>query len=236
MGAVDYLTTKFNEFRETLIKPKVAAHKLTHNASLPIGAKSLALFTFIAGFIASVLFGVGKILGSLVALAFNGTASGVIDAALFSLLVFVGYILAFVPLYVIVLLTFFVATLFVWILAKLLGGKAEFGKQFGSLIPPFNTILLAIVCVTFALGIITAIVTPISLDFANILAILFGLPAFLLSLYLVALWIMFTAEANDFEMWKAAVAVLVPFLFGLLVLSVIGVIFALMLPAALLFL
>lgn len=224
MVVVSYFNTRYHEFVETLRTPREAARKLCHGANLADGIRSLLIFSFISGFICAMFYGIGGVLGSLVEFALGASTNTVVNAAIFSLLVMAGFIVAFIPLYISLIVSAAVFTGFIWVLSKLFGSKAHFGELFGALVPPFNTVLLTSAGITALLGVVVQVVAPLSADIGGMLGLLSLLPALLLCLYLVVLWVIFTAAASGIQDWKAAVSVLIPLSLALLVITVIVVI------------
>jgi len=224
MGAVEFFNTKYHNYRQMLLKPKDAARKQMRNLELGSGIRTLTIFLFLAGLVGAILFGIGNILQSLVFLAFRGTMSGLIGAVVTAFIAFIIYLLAFIPAYLLWLISMLIGTAVIWGIAKLFNGKSTYGKQFSSMAEP----IAAIALITSALGgifyIFTSIITPISGMAASILTAILGIPLLLLGLYGIWIGVVYTAEANEFTMWKAAVSVLLPIFLAILVMVVIAVI------------
>lgn len=232
MGMVEYFNTKYHDFRSLLLKPKEAARRLTRTAELNTGMRTLTLFVFISGLLGTLLFVIGNLLRSLVALGFGGTTTGFIDAVIGSILAVIGYFIVFIPVYVVWIISMFIGVGIIWGIAKLLGGRANYGKQFGALVEPITAVLLLISILSGIFHIITSLIQPISGAAAGMLSIILSIPIALLGLYAIALEIIFTAEAHEFEMWRGAVAILLPFFLAAIVLIVLGVIIMALFAAA----
>jgi len=224
MGVVEFFNTKYHNYRQMLLKPKDAARKQMRNLELGSGIRTLTVFLFLAGLVGVILFGIGNILQSLVFLAFGGTMSGLVGAVVTAFIAFIIYLLAFIPAYLLWLISMLIGVAIIWGIAKLFSGKSAYGKQFGALAEP----IAAIAFITSTLGglfyILTSIITPISGMASSILNAILGIPLLLLELYGVWIEIIYTAEANEFTLWKAAVSVLLPIFLAILVVVVIVVI------------
>lgn len=224
MGIVEFFNTKYLNYRQMLLNPKDAARKQVRALELGGSIRTLTIFLFIAGLIGAILFGIAYVIQSLVSLAFGGLMSGVVNAVITSFLVFIAYVLAFIPAYLMFIVSMLIGAAFVWGIAKLLSGKSSYGKQFAALAEP----IAAIAVVMFSLGgifyIFTSTVAPISAGASSILSALLGIPLLLLGLYTVWIEIVYSAEANDFPLWKAAISVLLPFLLAILAAVVVAVV------------
>ena len=217
-----------------LVKPKEAARKQARFFEMGEGIKSLAIMVFLAGLLGTILMGIGLVFQSFVSLAVGGMISDVMGAAITAILSFAGYILLFVPAYLVWLISLFVGIAFIWGIAKLLGGKSTYGSQFGALTEP----IAAIILITSLLGgiffIVVSMIAPLSAMAATIFSALFGLVLFGLWLYGIWIEIIYTAEANEFVLWKAAVSVLLPMFLAVLAVAVlVAILIALFSMAAL---
>ncbi len=212
MTIVSYFNEKYHDFKEILLNPSVGSKQIVRKSNLMLGVKQLASFMFIIGFIGVVLSALGGILGGLVGLIAGKSTSLVVEALVMSILSIVGYVLFFIPTYFIILVMSFIFFGVMWIIAKLLGGKSDYGTYFGALTFPCIITMFLFVITWGLVNLLASLIAPFSTSIAGIIALLAFVPGLLASLYGIWLFINITQEAHQIDTMRAAIAVIVPVL------------------------
>lgn len=229
-------STEFtNQLKEYIIEsirsPASAAHKIAFRADFAFGLKVFVLMTvlvFVVNFvlnmaynildvIASLGFGLKESLGSV----FNAIVQPILSLIVFPFALVCGLILSVIEVGII------------WFVGRMLGGKAEFGKLYGSLVVVqsgllllqtlFNQLVsLALGVIMAAVGITTALGVISKIKFlgviASITALLTGTSALgMFSVISLAFFIagiyystIFVREIHEISTGKALIAVIVP--------------------------
>ncbi|MFC2174593.1 hypothetical protein ACFLQ2_01875 [archaeon] len=230
MGVVSFFNEKFTDFRMLVFRPQMGARRLVRKASLGDGVKLMVLFAFLAGLINVLLLAVGQLVGSLVAWLTGKTLEVVVEAAVASIIAIMAYVILFLP----VILAFIIISIvwygMIWGMAKLLGGKSEYGMHFGMMCYPLTVFMIFAAIILGVLNFLAAVFMPVLPILAVIISWGEILILLLLALYTVWLKILVTAEAHQIDMLKAGVAVVLPsgaiIIAALVVLVIFSAIFA----------
>ncbi len=221
MDVVELINSSYYSYRQLFLAPKEAARKQLRHADLGSGAKAAAIFLALSWLAAIVFFGIGDILKSLISMALGGASSQLVSSLAFIILAPPLSVLAFIPVYFSWLLSLIVFAALVWGIARLFGGRAPYGKQFAAIAMATSAVLFASAVLAGALFVIADMVAPFSASAASLLLLLFSIPVVLLAIYGIWVSIVYTSEANEFELWKGVAAVLVPCLIAALAIAVL---------------
>lgn len=170
----------FEEWKETFLHPSQSMPKLAPNANLGSGLQHLAVGFVISGIISAILIFISSIIAGPSAAAVGDIG---LMAVVFSIMVVFSIIVGFIgPL---------LGAGLIWIMAKILGGKGEYGQQLHMTSAPLAFLMV-----------VTSIL--------NIIPLAGALIGILLNLYYLYPMTVAIREAHKFSTLKAIAAWLLP--------------------------
>lgn len=246
MSIMDGIKTYVDNAKLSIMEPAKAAKQFSGKASLGEGAKVLALYTVLTTLVVFVLAFITALI-SMVSQTIIGFATADLMGAVVNAIMAVGFgllpVMAMIPALLVIVPFVIVVTIInngiLWIIGKLLGGKASFDKFYGTIVYLNAAVALASSVVTqlwaivvSLLGLLITLVVIIVPDIGIVTAILTGIVAtgvnaligLVFALIMLHRSVVFVKELHQLSDGRAWATVLIPFLLVAVPLTALAVI------------
>jgi hypothetical protein len=222
-----------NELKKSVLSPAAAANEIAAKTSIGDGVKVFAIGFIITIILSTVFSTISSLISGVVALVFGdggallGTNLGLIIASL------IVMALMFIPFMITGIIGSFISAGVLWVMCKILGGKAAYGTYYGSM--QYATLGVGILysIVSGLLGLLTAVATGFNAGIGALVALVMFLPAGLVGLYGLYVTVVFTREVQKISTIKAVAAILIPMIVFGIVAAILAFIIALVFGVAL---